>query len=186
MKQIVKPEFPKELVKYFAILIFGIIALFYFSVFVKINLRTIVVLFVFVAMGAVSRLPERMGRSLGIELCTLVTIVSSVMYGAVAGIFVGVLSLLVSGFYTREPPQDLLVAVVGFVFIGYFSAGIYSFVGQSFAITGLIVTLLYDLGTSLVYIFIGHSFLNCLRFSIVHIPSNYLILGYLGVKLAGI
>lgn len=182
----IKPEFPREFLKYLLILIGFVILVFYTVLVVKVSVNALLTIIGFIALGAISRLPQRMSQfAFGIELCTLVTISGAILYGPVVGVIIGILSTGISGFYTIEPPQDIIVMVIGFGLIGWFALPFYAYFG-SLGITALVLTALYDLGTNSIYMLFGHSMLNCLRFSVMHIPSNYLILKYLGPRLIGL
>jgi len=185
-KQKIIPKFPKELLQYFVVLVLLIAVVIYTTFFSSIVFRDAGKIMLFIAIGFGSRLPQRLSQfSFGIELVTLVTIVSAILYGGLVGAFVGAASFALAGFYTHERPQDVLVATVGLVLLGWFAPVAYSFTG-SLALTGLLLTAVYDLGTNSIYAFSGHNVLSCLRFSAMHIPSNYLILKYLGPVLVNI
>lgn len=176
----IKAEIPKEPIQYLILISLLIVAVFYFAFFVKIAFSNLVKIGFFILIGLLSRIPQRLSHfSFGIELVTIGAISSAILYGSLAGAFVGTACFLISGFYTREAPQDVLVAVVGFALLGWFAPAVYGYF-ESLALTGLVLTILYDLGTNLAYVFLGHSPLNSLKFSAMHIPSNYLILKYLG------
>ncbi|MFO7872088.1 MAG: hypothetical protein R6U26_00420 [Candidatus Undinarchaeales archaeon] len=183
MKKEVQIQIPKKLILYLTLVSIFIIGFFYLAFFTKINPYDVAKIGLLILVGTLSRLPQKMSRfSIGLELVTLSTIISAIMYGGLAGSFVGVSCFVLSGFYTKEAPQDVLIAIVAFAFLGWFSPLVYSYFGN-IAVTGLVLTAVYDLGTNLIYVFFGHSILGCLKFSSVHIPSNYLILKYLGPKL---
>lgn len=182
-KEAVIPKFPKELIKYILILIGLTVILIYFTLVVKVDLKTIAIIIGFILLGAFSRLPQRMSPfSFGVELCTLFTISAAILYGSIAGVIVGVFSFGISGVYTKEPPTDVIVAIIGFALIGYFATSFYNYFGD-LGMAALAITALYDLGTNLVYFLLGHNIVSCLRFSAMHVPSNYLILKYLGPKI---
>ncbi len=185
-KQKITPKFPKELIQYVVFIFLLMVATIYAIFFIRFNLLDILKLVLFIGIGAASRLPQRMSPiSFGIELVTLVTISSAILYGGLIGAFVGVSCFLLSGFYTREKPQDVLVAIIGMASVGYFSPLAYS-TFSSIGLTALVLTFVYDLFTNIAYVLLGSSPFSCLRFSVVHIPSNYLILKYLGPKLIGL
>ncbi|MFH1450844.1 MAG: hypothetical protein ABIF92_02585 [archaeon] len=176
------PQIPKDLFKYIAGFT-GIILLVFYSIFVlKINFKTILMLLGFILVGAVSRLPQRMAPvSLGIELVSLVTIVSGILYGPFAGALVGIAASALSGFYTIERPQDIIIMSIGFFFMGTLAPFCYQAFGLGW--TALILTCFYDGLTGFAYAFMGHSWAGVGRFMIVHIPVNYLIITWLAPKL---
>ncbi len=183
MKEKVQIKIPKKMIIYLGLLSLFMLGFFYLAFFAEINLYDIVKIGLFILIGSLSRLPQKMSRfSIGIELVTLVTVISAILYGSGVGILVGVSCFVLSGFYTKEAPQDVLIALVGFAFLGWLAPLIYLYFGN-IAVTGLVLTAGYDFATNLSYIFFGHSILGCLKFSAMHIPANYLILKYLGEKL---
>jgi hypothetical protein len=185
-KQEIIPEFPKEFFKYLLVLIGFAVLVIYASIFVKVSINILLTIVGFIIIGAISRLPQRLSYSaFGFELCTLVTISGAIMYGPVVGVIIGVLSTGISGFYTIEPPHDIIIMVIGFALIGWFAVPVYAYFG-ALGITALVITVLYDLGTNLLYVMLGHSWANSIKFTAMHIPSNYLLLKYLGPKLIGL
>lgn len=140
-----------------------------------------------ILIGTISRLPQKIAPvSIGIELVSLVTIVSAIRFGPAAGAAVGALSMGLSGAFTIPPerPQDIMIAALGFVAMGFITPVVYSYLG-SYGLTALAVTGMYDFATSMLYVFLGHSLFGCVRFSAIHLPSNYLILQYIGPMLMG-
>jgi hypothetical protein len=138
----------------------------------------------FILIGAVSRLPQRLAPvSIGIELVSLVTIVSAILYGGLVGALVGVAASALSGFYTIERPQDIMAMSLGFAMMGIFAPWLYSNFGLGTCALGL--TIAYDLFTGIFYALSGHSWIGSLRFSAVHIPVNYFIIIWLAPKLLG-
>ncbi len=176
----VKPEIPVDLLKYigvfvavFALAVFGIVFL---------NVKTVLVLLGFVLVGAISRIPQRMAPvSLGIELVSLVTIVSGILYGPFAGALVGICSSALSGFYTIERPQDVVAMSVGFALMGILAPFSYKIYGLP--LTALILTCFYDGLTGTLYAFTGHTWAGVAKFMVVHIPANYIIITWLAPKI---
>jgi len=185
-KKNVIPELPAELLKYVAVGVGLILLLIYAFFILKIDAKSVFIILGFILLGAVSRLPQRMSPfAFGVELVSLVIVVSAIKYSAWVGLFVGLTSVALSAFYTKERPQDVAVMLVGFVLIGYSAPFVYGVVG-SLGMAALVLTLGYDLLTNAAYVFMGHPWMSCLRFSAIHIPSNYLIIKYLGMKMIGI
>ena len=180
------PKLPKELLQIVGVLTVVAVLVIYSIIFLQDSIKTIGVILLFIGVGAVSRLPQRMSPfSFGVEFVSLFTIIGAILYGGIIGALIGVASMLVSGFYTRESPQDVLIALLGFAGIGYFTPAVYSYCG-SLGMVALTLTIVYDFATNLAYRFTGHNLMSCLRFSAMHIPSNYFILVYLGPRLFGI
>jgi hypothetical protein len=181
-------KIPKELLFYiFAVVsvsLLGIYAIFALDV----SFANLGIIGLLILIGACSRLPQKIAPvSIGVELISLVTIVSALKFGPATGAAVGALSMGLSGAFTIPPerPQDLMIATLGFVAMGFITPVVFAYLG-SYGLTALTVTVMYDFATSLLYIFLGHSVFGCFRFSVIHIPSNYFIVQYLAPKLMGI
>jgi hypothetical protein len=179
---LIKPQLPKDLFKYIAVSAGVLLILLYGILFLKINLKTVLILFGFILIGAVSRLPQRMAPvAIGVEMVSLVTIVSAVLYGPIVGALVGVSASALSGFYTIERPQDVIAMSLGFIGMGVLAPLLYNAFGLGVCV--LVLTVLYDIFTGVFYVLTGHSWIGSLRFAAVHIPVNYLLIMWLGPKL---
>jgi len=124
--------------------------------------------------GAVSRVPQRFsGGSVGIEMCMFFTVCTAFVFGLGPAALVGVLGMGLSGYYTKESPLDLAVALAGFVAI----AGAASWAGafEGLAVAGVLYTILYDLLVCPVYLVAGHSPAGCAKFAATHIVWNYVV-----------
>jgi len=173
-------QLTKEGIRTLIVLFFLTTFIGYSTLFLSITFKTILLLGFFIILGAISRLPQRLAPvSFGIELVSLVTIISAIVYGSWIGLFIGAVSILLSGYYTIERPQDVFIATIGFMLMGYFTPIMYSLT-SSLGLTAILLTIGYDLITNVFYFFTGHSLMGCIRFSAMHIPSNYVILIYLG------
>ena len=169
------------------VLIFSLIFFnFYLLFFQKITLKSVSLILFFILFGALSRFPQKLAPiSIGVEFVSLVTIVSAILYGSIVAVFVGSMAILISGFYTIERPQDIFIAVIGFILMALITPFFYTLT-HSLGLTAIFLTLSYDLLTNIFYYFTGHSLIGCLRFTTVHVPSNYFILVYLGPILMGL
>lgn len=183
MKEEIKIDIQKKNLIYFSLILAIVIGIIYTIIFTEISMYNISLIFLFILFGAISRLPQRMSQfSLGLELITLFTVVSAILYGRGVGAFLGIAGILLSGIYIKEAPQDMIIAAIGLAVLGWFAPSAYNYFGN-IAITGLFLTVCYDFFTNVAYVFMGHSIVGCLKFSALHIPSNYLILKYFGEKL---
>ena len=179
---LIKAQLPKDLFKYIAVSAAVVLLILYGIFFLKINFKTILMIFGFILIGALSRLPQRMAPvAIGVELVSLVTIVSAILYGGIVGLLVGVAASALSGFYTIERPQDVIMMCLGFAGIGLLAPWFYGIWGLGMSV--LVLTVLYDFVTGVFYAFTGHSWVGSVRFAVVHIPFNYLVITWLGPKL---
>ena len=180
--KLIIPKIPKDLFKYAAVSVAIVLLVLYGIFFLKINFKTVLVIFGFILIGAISRLPQRLAPvAIGIELVSLVTIVSAILHGPLVGALVGVAASALSGFYTIESPQDVVVMSLGFAGVGILAPLFYN--GFGLKICVLALTILYDLFTGVFHTLTGHAWIGSVRFAAVHIPVNYLIITWLGPKL---
>ena len=129
---------------------------------------------ILVGVGVVSRIPQRFaGGDIGFELCLFFTILVALRHGFLLGGAVGVLSMGISGYATKERPDDVGVAVLGFLAV----AGLVSVFGGigGLVFTGVLYTLIYDVMVSLVYLATGHNPVGCIKFTLTHVLWNYVM-----------
>lgn len=126
-----------------------------------------------VAGGALSRFPQRFsGDALGIELCTLFTVVSVFAFGVGWGIAIGAVGMALSGAFTKERPDETAVAVVGIMIVALLAGML---MNLPLLWVGMICTLVYDAFTSTVYLLTGHTWVGCARFALTHIVWNFVM-----------
>ena len=127
-----------------------------------------------IGIGVASRIPQRFaGGDIGFELCLFFTILVGLAHGFLLAGFVGVVSMGISGYLTKERPDDVGVAILGFLLV----AGLVSVFGQvgSLVVTGVVYTLIYDVLVCAVYLFTGHDPVGCLKFSATHLIWNFVM-----------
>ncbi len=126
-----------------------------------------------IAIGVLSRLWQRfIPLSIGANLIMLVTVVAGVMYGPLAGISVGVLSLFISAILVLDElatmlPPFFAIALAGYI-AGYLPAADISFGGMA-------LTILYDVIISVSYFFLGVAGIRTALFVATHIVFNYFV-----------
>ncbi len=180
-------KLPKSVLKYFALVVPALIFIAYIIGTTKFTFSDLGLLIAFILIGAFSRFHEKFLRiSLGIELISIFTIITAIKYGSLTGAVVGSAAFIISGYLTIDSPQDVLIAVAGFIGVAFFAPLAYAFVGQSLGITAIVLTVGYDIFTGFFYFFMGHGWFGVLRFTVVHIIANYFIISYFGAKLLGI
>ena len=127
---------------------------------------------ILIGVGVVSRIPQRFaGGDIGFELCLAFTILVGLGHGFLLAAFVGAISMGLSGYLTRERPDDVGIAVLGFLVV----AGLVSVFGQvgSLVVTGVVYTAVYDVLVCGVYLLTGHSPFGCAKFAGTHLIWNY-------------
>lgn len=132
-----------------------------------------VVLLSLTVMGAVSRAWQRFfPLEFGIELVMLATVLSGAIYGAFAGLAVGLIALVLSTLLTQEDPGKMWPAFITVSLIG-FLAGTLAI--ANIAVWGVIFTVVYDAIISVIYISSGRSVIKTLIFDATHIAFNYFV-----------
>lgn len=138
-----------------------------------------VALVTMVLLGAGSRIPQRFsGGDIGIELCMLFMVCTVLRVGLGAGLVVGLGGLVLSAFVTREPPQDVFVALLGFGLIGFMVNSL-GFWGEILTM-GVAYTLLYDVLTGTAYLFMGHTPFGMVKFTLTHLVWNFVVFRAMG------
>jgi len=143
------------------------------------------VLVILICIGVTSRIPQRFaGGDIGFELCLFITILVGLKYNFLLTAFVGVISMGASGYVTKERPDDVAIAILGFLLI----AGLVSVFGPvgSLIVTGIVYTLIYDVVTCGIYVFTGHSPFGCVKFTATHIVWNFVMFRTFGLLVLGI
>lgn len=129
---------------------------------------------ILVGIGVISRLPQRMAdMSIGFEMCTFITIVVAITHGFLLAGMVGALSMGISGYLTKERPDDVAIAMLGLLFLAGLASNFGLFTGVVAA--GVVYTLVYDGVICGVYLFTGHSPFGCAKFAVTHLVWNFVI-----------
>lgn len=135
-------------------------------------LKTAIIMMAFIGLGAISRIWLRVIplQSLGIEFILLFTVISGRLFGPVAGVIVGVTSMVLSAAISDEEPMKLWPAFVAIAIVGHLS-GTLSI--ASISVLGIGLTILYDIIISIIYYFLGSSGAKIILFDVTHIIWNY-------------
>ena len=177
----------KNMLKYLAIIVAVLIFVLYIIATTKFALRDFGIVVGFILIGAAARFPERfMPVALGVELISAFVIVSALRYGSLVGAIIGVAAFTISGYFTIERPQDILIADAGFIIMAFLVPIVQGFFPLNLGMVAILVTAIYDIFTGFFYFFTGYGLVSVVRFSAVHIIANYLIIIYLGAKLLGL
>lgn len=151
-----------------AMLVFGFVLAFQTAI-----LR-IAFLSALIAIGVFSRIHQRFLPTsfIGVELIMLFTVISGRLFGASAGIFVGVMSIFLSTFITGEPIAKMFPPFAAIAVVGYFAS---AFSSANVSFTGLLLTILYDILISAGYLLSGSNRFKLLVFVVTHIAFNYYV-----------
>jgi len=163
LRKIIRSFFKNKL---YAVLFFSI--LFFVSVFVLFY-KTFILL-IFIAIGAFSLIHTIITRNhIGFELVTLVTIVSSMAYGAATGAIVGVASIVLGLILGKNMDAGIAVSVAGFILIAVV-ASMFKF--SDILVIGIILTIVYDVMQIVFYSLAGSSLFTIFSYFVTHVLIN--------------
>lgn len=133
----------------------------------------LLVLALFIAIGAISFLPARVTSAVGFELLTILTVAAGVGMGPLAGLLVGVVGSLLGSFVRGDTDPSIIISIVEYAFIGI-GAGMIS--AQSFVIYGILATFIYDVILVSAYtMLLGKDFVKTGMYFITHLLINALL-----------
>lgn len=142
--------------------------------------RQVLLMLALIALGASSRLYARfVPVALGFELCTLSTVLAGKAMGPLAGMIVGLSSIILSVALTQENPKRLVASIPGFALIGLVS-GIAT--GIDIKHLGMALVLAYNFFLNAVHLgLMKSSFLRCAVFSITNVIFNFFVFKYVAI-----
>jgi len=148
-----------------------------FILFLILLLKNIFIIMLMLAIAIISLLHNLFTRNLvGFELCTFATVLCAVKFGAAAGIFVGVFSILVGMLLSRNIDEGIILMMIGFAAIGFF-ASLFDF--SNIFVVGMAATIIYDIVVVGFYILMGSSPLKNASYFVTHLILNFYIFKYL-------
>ena len=134
----------------------------------------------FIALGIVSRIHQRFlrGISIGFETIIFGMAVTGMLYGPWPAVLIGLIALPISVVYTEEDVKWMPVALGGMILTG-FLAGTLPI--TNLLALGMVLTLVYDVTTCAVYLFVFRSrIFTTLLFAVSHLTFNYLLFSRFG------
>tara|TARA_Y100000310_G_scaffold339022_1_gene430396 strand:+ start:24636 stop:25169 length:534 start_codon:yes stop_codon:yes gene_type:complete len=153
------------------------IILFAILILLILFLKNFLIIISLTALGALSLLHQRWtGDYLGFELCTLATVLCGMLYGAKAGILVGVFSVSLGMIIAGNIHPSMLLSIICFGFIGLVAS---FFTIESIFWVGLGLTVLYDAVMVPVYLLMGSNHAATFSFTLTHILFNAVIFSLL-------
>ena len=97
-------------------------------------------------------------------------------FGAGAGVFVGVFSILIGMLLSRNIDEGIVLMMLGFAAIGFF-ASLFSF--SNIFIVGMAAVIIYDIVVVGFYLLMGSSPLKNISYFVTHLILNFYIFKYL-------
>ncbi len=155
-----------------------------FVLFIFLLLKNVFIILLLLVIGAISLLHNIFTRNtIGFELCIFATVFCAINFGAGAGIFVGIFSVLIGFMLSGNVDEGILLILIVFILIGFF-ASMFSF--ENIFIVGLVATIVYDIIIVGFYILMGSSPIKNISYFLTHVLLNYYIFKYLPAVFAGI
>lgn len=130
-------------------------------------------LIIFIILGGVSMIPQKYtAYQIGIELCTLFTIIAGMKFGPMYGAIVGLFSFTLGNILTYQlGPIDFIDSLY-YLLLGIVSS-FFSF--DLFALSGILATIGFDIYSAIVYWLFGRPLMIGMIFYITHITINTIV-----------
>ncbi len=154
--------------------------------------RPIFFVFLLIFIGAVSMVVDRLismfffyaQMGYGFELILLVTVISGIAYGSVAGMIVGGLSITLGYILSRRLSIFSIVTVPSYMIIGFLA---HYFSNYNIVTVGVLFAILYNMIVSLIIIpVLGAKPVKCLIFGITNVLFNVFMFSRFGDWLLGV
>ena len=144
------------------------VVLFFFWSYVKV----ILVMAIFIALGAVSMLYNRwVKESLGVEFIMLGTVITSIVFGRLPGLIVGMVGLFLAEVLSERFTYSTFVSFIGIAVVALIAQNIFN---QTHSITsaGIILTVIYDAVIIPGYLLLGSNLGRSALFVVTHLIFN--------------
>lgn len=164
--------FARFLVEKRIAILLGLAALFLLIFFWN-YIRMVLVMGFFIALAAVSMLYNRWIKiSVGVEFVMLGLVLTSIAFGTLPGLIVGVVGLFLAEIFSERFTYSTFVSFIGIAVVALISRTIFSWTGSNITATGIILTLIYNAIIIPGYILLGSSIGRSLLFTLTHIAFN--------------
>ncbi len=162
-----------------AIMAVGLLAVFFMLAFLK---QLFLIAF-FIAIGSASLLYNRVIRtSIGVELITLGVIIIGKLYGPLAAMIVGFVSLLLAELFNGSLQHKTLVSFVGILAIGFLTQ---FFASTNITTEGMVLVIIYNAIIMPGYLLLGSSLIRSGLFLVTHIIFSFWIFSTIAPALYG-
>jgi hypothetical protein len=139
-----------------------------------------VVMGLFIALAAVSMLYNRWVKiSIGVEFVLLGLVITTIIYGTVPGIFVGIVGLFLAEILSERFTYSTFVSFIGIVVVALATNTIYGLTNNHITMTGILLTLLYNAIIIPGYLLLGSSVGRSMLFAVTHIIFNIWVFSFL-------
>lgn len=157
----------KKLIVPFAIA--AAVFLFFFGAYIK--LLAAIAFFIF--LGAISMIYNRWVKvSIGVELVMLGLVITSIAFGRLPGLIVGLAGLFLAEVISERFTYSTFVSFIGIVVVAVIAPDVFQLANHSITTTGIILTLVYDAIIVPGYLLLGSDFGRSAFFTVTHIIFN--------------
>ncbi len=163
----------KRLIVLFALA--ALVLLFFFWSYIKV----LAVMAIFVALAAASMFYNRWVKvSIGVELVMLGLVLTSIVFGRPAGLFVGIFGLLLAELLSERFTYSTFVSFIGIAVVALIAPNVFHQTG-SITSAGIILTLVYDAVIIPGYLLLGSNVGRSAFFVITHIIFNIWVFSFI-------
>ncbi|MBI2176452.1 hypothetical protein HYU40_03865 [Candidatus Woesearchaeota archaeon] len=165
--------FEKKLIVIVAIAVMAL--LFFFWAYVKV----LAAMAFFIFLGAVSMIYNRWIKvSIGVELVMLGLVITSIAFGRLPGLIVGMVGLFLAEIVSERFTYSTLVSFVGIIVAGLTAPNVFHMLGESITATGIALTVVYDAIIAPGYLMLGSNLGRTAFFVITHIIFNIWVFSF--------
>ncbi|MBI2580425.1 hypothetical protein HYV85_01305 [Candidatus Woesearchaeota archaeon] len=163
----------KRLIILFALA--AIVLLFFFWNYLKV----LVVMAMFIAIGAMSMLYNRWIKvSLGVEFIMLGLVLTSIAFGRLPGLAVGMVGLFLAEVLSERFTYSTFVSFIGIAVVALTAQNIFNQT-NSITATGIIMTVIYDAVIAPGYLLLGSNAGRTALFVVTHIIFNVWVFSFI-------
>ncbi len=153
----------------------ALVLLFFFWAYVKL----LAVMAFFIALGAASMFYNRWIKvSVGVELVMLGTVITSIAFGRLPGLIVGLVGLFLAEIISERFTYSTFVSFIGIMVIAIIAPNIFHQTGSIMS-AGIILTIIYDAIIIPGYLLLGSNIGRSAFFVVTHIAFNIWVFSFI-------
>ncbi|MBI2549882.1 hypothetical protein HYV83_01740 [Candidatus Woesearchaeota archaeon] len=161
----------------------ALVLLFFFWAYIK----TLVVMVFFIILAAFSMIYNRWIKvSVGVEFIMLGLVVTSVVFGRLPGLIVGLVGLFLAEVISERFTYSTFVSFIGIAVVGLTAPNVFHWMDGSVTATGIIMTLLYNAIIIPGYLLLGSNLGRSALFVVTHIIFNVWVFSFIAPLLVRI
>ena len=154
----------------------AIILLFFFWAYVKL----LAVMAFFIVLAAASMLYNRWIKiSVGVELIMLGLVVTSLAFGRLPGLIVGIVGLFLAEIISERFTYSTFVSFAGVAVVAVIAPNVFQWTGNSIPAAGIILTIIYDAIIIPGYLLLGSNVGRSAFFVVTHIVFNIWVFSFI-------